>query len=422
MLRKQCAKVLTLIFAVLCDFLFLGASGRAAATEEVLHNFNYSDGTNPEGALILDTLGNLYGTTSQNGATGAGTVYELLPNGSGQWGYQVLYEFCSLPGCPDGAIPQSGLLLDAAGNLYGTTSQGGNFGCGHGCGTVFELSPTSGGGWIENVLYTFSGGSDGATPLAGLVMDAAGNLYGTTSSGGSNSIYCSQGCGVIFRLQQGTSGEWTQSVLHSFCAVNGCLDGAVPNGLAFDDAGNLYGTTSQLGRYDGGTLFQLTPTRGGWTGKLLHSFGKHPDGVSPNPGLVFDRAGNLFGTTNKGGANNSGTVFQLKPGTNDQWTEKILHSFCTATNCLDGAFPAAGLTVGPADHLYGTSFTGGAGQLGTVYVLLPDANGRWNFAVLYDSLSGNLDELVTLGTTENLFSTTTSGGESYLGSVFELTQ
>jgi uncharacterized repeat protein (TIGR03803 family) len=412
--------ILALVFSFLCEFFLQITSVHAIVTEQTLHSFNYVDGTNPRAGLVFDSAGNLYGTTSQDGPTGAGTVYELMSNGAGQWAYQTIYTFCSVSRCSDGIGPESGLIFDAAGNLYGTTSEGGNSGCGHGCGTVFQMTPSSDGGWTETVLYTFSGGDDGGTPVGGLIMDSAGNLYGTTSSGGPTSNFCLQGCGVVFRLQRGSNGNWTEKVLHSFC-VGGCLDGAFPTGLT-SYAGNLYCTTSQVGRYNGGTVVQLIPNlKGGWTGKLLYSFGKGSDGVSPNPGLVFDAAGNLYGTANGGGRYHLGTVFRLSPGINGQWTETTLHAFCSATNCLDGASPSAGLIMDAAGRLYGTAAWGGTAQDGTVFMLKLNTNGRWSEIVLYDGSSGSLDEPVIFDTSGNLFGSTSNGGSYNLGSVFEIT-
>jgi uncharacterized repeat protein (TIGR03803 family) len=415
-------KTLSLVFAT-CAFVLLAALSSAARTEQSLHSFNYSDGTNPHGGLILDAAGNLYGTTSQDGQTGAGTVYELLPNGLGQWGYETLYNFCSMPACADGLGPQAGLFLDSSGNLYGTTSMGGNSSnpnCGHGCGVVFELTSNNG-FWTETVLYAFSGGSDGAAPMASLVMDSAGNLYGTTSAGGGTSPYCALGCGVLFTLQRGVNGTWTQKVLHAFCTVSGCVDGAVPNGLAFDGAGSLYCTTAQVGQYDGGTVIQLVPhANGKWSGRLVHSFGKGADGVSPNPGLAIDTSDYVYGTTNRGGQFNSGMAFELRLGAKGQWTEHLLHSFCSSTNCADGGLPAAGLTVDSSGHLFGTTSAGGTAQGGTLYALTQNPNGHWTETVLYNSFSGNLNGQVTLDPSENLFSTTSIGGNYNLGSVIEV--
>lgn len=407
------------VVAVL-GFLMMTASAFAAGTEQVLLSFNYGGGTHPHAGLILDASGNLYGTTYTDGTYGAGTVFELLPGGGGQWGFEALYNFCAVTGCFDGGLSESSLIFDAAGNLYGTTSQGGNSdGCGHGCGTVFKLT-NSGGLWTETVLYSFSGGSDGGIPIAGLVFDAAGNLYGTTSAGG-NSTYCAGGCGVIFRLRRAANGTWKEKVLHTFCAGTGCLGGGVPNGLTIDAKGNLYCTTNQLGLYGGGTVLRFAPgANGGWTKKILHRFGKGTDGASPYGELIFDAGGSLYGTTSKGGSHFSGTVFRLTPGTNDKWTEKILHTFCSSTNCADGALPYAGVTMNSAGTLFGTTYSGGAHSAGTVFTMTPDANGRWTEAVLYDS-GDNPDARLILDSAGNLYSTTMNGGDYRLGSVFEIT-
>jgi len=412
------------ILLVTYAFVSLAPLCSAVGTEQLLYSFSYSGGTNPYGALVRDAAGNLYGTTNQDGATGGGTVYELLPNGSGHWGYEALYNFCSLLACADGLAPQSGLLLDSSGNLYGTTSMGGDYSdpkCGHGCGVVFELTNDNG-FWTETVLYTFTGGSDGAGPLTKLVMDAAGNLYGTTFAGGLRSTYCGDGCGVVFTLRHGSDGKWTQKVLHAFCSVQQCVDGASPTGLTFDAAGNLYCTTGEVGRYGGGTLVQLTPHGNDtWTGKLLHSFGKGSDGSLPNPGLAFDASDNVYGTTNRGGEFNSGIAFELIAGANGHWTEKVLHSFCSPTSCSEGGQPLAGLTMGPLGRLFGTTYVGGIGNLGTVYALTKSEAGQWNTTAIYSSFSGNLDAPVMFDPAGNLFSTTRIGGNNNLGSVFEIT-
>lgn len=416
-------KFLTLLF-VSCVFVSFAPLCSAVRTEQLLYSFDYSGGTNPHGALVRDAAGNLYGTTSQDGATGGGTVYELLPNGVGQWGYEVLHNFCSLPGCADGLGPQSGLLLDSSGNLYGTTSMGGDSSdpnCGHGCGVVFELTPDNG-LWTETVLYTFSGVSDGATPMSSLVMDSAGNLYGTTSAGGGASAYCPLGCGVLFTLRRRVNGTWTQKVLHSFCSLDGCNDGADPNSLAFDGAGSLYCSTALDGIYGGGTVVQLVPrSNGTWFGRLVHSFGKGADGVSPNPGLAIDTSDYIYGTTNRGGQFSSGMAFELRPGAViGQWSEHLLHSFCSSTNCADGGLPSAGLTVDSSGRLFGTTTTGGTAQDGTLYALTQNVNGHWTETVLYNSFSGNMDGQVIVDPDENLFSATTIGGNYNLGSVIEV--
>ncbi len=218
-----------------------------------MYNFcaqtNCADGWIPSAGLIFDAAGNLYGTTGLGGTDGVGTVFELTRAGGG-WTEQVLYNFGT-----DGAYPGGGLTFDSAGNLYGTTGEGGI----HILGTVFELTPTVGGGWTETVLHNFGSGTDGAYPGAGVTFDAAGNLYGTTQYGGTYNS-CSGGCGTVFELTPTAGGGWTEQVLLNFNGTGGANPYA---GLIFDGAGNLYGTTQFT--YDNcsgfycGTVFELMP-------------------------------------------------------------------------------------------------------------------------------------------------------------------
>ncbi len=230
------------------------------------------------------------------------------------WKEKVLHSFCSQPNCADGDYPTAGLIFDAAGNLYGTTYAGGAYGA-YGPGTVFELTPAAGGGWTEKVLHSFDNDcTDGASPYASLIFDAAGNLYGTTSRRRLlPACDAGEGCGTVFELTPTAGGGWTEKVLHSF--GNG-TDGANPDcDLIFDAAGNLYGTTIYGGTYSYGTVFELTPAGGGnWTEKVLHNFNRNgTDGICPYAGLIFDAAGNLYGTTSLGGTFGVGTVFELTP-------------------------------------------------------------------------------------------------------------
>jgi uncharacterized repeat protein (TIGR03803 family) len=210
-------------------------------------------------------------------------VFELTPTAGGGWTEKVLYSFGN---GTDGAYPLAGLIFDAARNLYGTTSGGGTYGD----GTVFELTPAGGGGWTEKVLYSFGNGTDGSDPWAGLIFDAVGNLYGTTYGGGTYNY------GTVFELTPTAGGGWTEKVLHNF-NYNG-TDGDYPYaGLIFDAARNLYGTTLGGGTYNSGTVFRVNAVGGRVRVQVLHSFGNGTAGWEPYAGLIFDAVGNLYGTT-----------------------------------------------------------------------------------------------------------------------------
>lgn len=243
------------------------------AQYKVLYTFGTNgpnDGIEPNGGLVFDVAGNAYGTTVQGGAFGGGTAFELSPQKDGTWQEAVLYNFCSLSNCSDGYYPESGLISDSSGNLYGMTTYGGP----HGSGTVFEISPSSrqGGGWTEQLLWSFPGANvDGLNPYGGLAFDAAGNLYGTASG------TVTEGAGVVFELSPGPNG-WTESLPHIFClSYPDCSDGAEPMaGVTFDKAGNLYGTTVAGGgpprRTGWGVVYELSPTHSGWTETVLKAF------------------------------------------------------------------------------------------------------------------------------------------------------
>jgi uncharacterized repeat protein (TIGR03803 family) len=385
--------------------------------EKVLHSFGSgADGIDPTSGLIIDAAGNLYGTTAQGGTRNCGTVFELSPAQGGGWIETVLHSFNN--NGTDGWYPsRDGLVGDAAGNLYGTTIYG------PGDGIVFEVSPSEGGGWSEKVIYAFGSQGDGRNPNGSLVFDAAGNLYGTTSNGG---IYCvdNQGCGTVFELSPTQGGGWTEKVLHSF--NDDGIDGVGPAaGLILDGAGNLYGTTGEGGTPGGeGTVFELSPTQDSWTEKVLHTFGPLPDGEDPWAGLVFDAAGNLYGTTIEGGAYNYGTVFELSPTQSGGWTETVLHSF--NNNGTDGFEPVNGsLILDAAGNLYGTTQSGGNTGEGTVFEISPNGNGGWTERVLHsfdNPADGNWPLAgLTFDAAGNLYGTAELSGAYGAGTVFELT-
>ena len=258
----------------------------------------------PESEIAFDQAGNLYGTATQGGAYGKGGVYQLARSQSG-WTYTILHSFS---GSPDGDSPVTGLTLDSSGNMYGTTLAGGTGSgpnCGnYGCGTVYEVSP-SGSGWSETILYNFTeSGADGYPPYAGLLLDPAGDLYGTTEAGGSTFG------GTVFELSP-TNGSFAFSLLYTLPAHNGDADFSQSR-LVMDKAGNLYGATSDGGYYGFGMVFKLSPGYGGWTFTDLHDFAG-PDGYFPSGDLVLDASGNLYGTALEGGSHNEGVIWEITP-------------------------------------------------------------------------------------------------------------
>ena len=408
-----------------------------ATTEKILHSFkhNSKDGTNPIAGLIFDASGNLYGTATAGGVYGYGTVFELTPKAGGGWTEKILHNFNN--DGKDGYNPGTSLTIDAAGNLYGTTYGGGGTTCG--CGTVFEVLPKAGGGWTEKILHNFNhDGKDGYAPeTAALTIDASGNLYGTTPLGGRETTsVCPGGCGTVYELTPKAGGKWTERILHSFDTTG---RGHIPlAGVIFDTAGNLYGTTIKGGsgklcvnkHTSCGTVYELTPKAGGndWTQTTLYSFDENGgDGYYPDSNLIFDAAGNLYGTTDYGGDSVGGTVFELMP-TGGGWTEMIVHSF---SGSPDGLFPMGGVTLNATGNLYGTTYRGGTNDLGTVFELVPEVGGGWTETIVHsfnnNGKDGNSPGGVGLifDASGNLYGTTPTGGSTSCtegcGTVFEFT-
>jgi uncharacterized repeat protein (TIGR03803 family) len=358
--------------AIIIAALSLAGSASAAPVETVLYSFTGgSDGTNPLAGPIADNSGALYGTTEIGGTGNNGTVFKLTPPAKGQtaWTETVIYRFCSQPSCSDGVLPQAGsLIADNQGELYGTTAGGG--GISHGSyGTVFKLAPPAKGQtvWQETVLYRFCALPncvDGYGPQAGLLVDD-GALYSTTAFGGSANV------GTVFKLVPSSGLE---TVLYSFQGGN---DGANPIGGVTALNGALYGTTRFGGSSGNGTVFKLTPPAKGqtaWTETVLYRFTGGSDGRFPYAGLIADKSGALYGTTQQGGSgcpehNGCGTVFKLTPPAKGQttWTEAVLYSFKGAPS--DGSVPYGGLIADNSGALYSTTGVGGTASLGTVFKL-----------------------------------------------------
>jgi len=424
------------------------AAGTATLT--TLYSFtDLSDGGFPEANLVISSNGSLFGTTA-SGGSGWGTVFQMIPsNGGATWTEKTIYEFT---GGADGANPIADLAMGNNNVLYGTTYSGGLYGY----GTVFQVSPGSGGSWNQKVLYSFAGGSDGANPAAGITFYSKnGVLYGTTVNGGSANL------GTVFELIPAKTG-WTEKVLHTFV---GGVDGANPLAdLALTSTGTLYGTASQGGQYvvtnqppnctttspctlqAWGVAFELTPMGGGnFTETLLYTFTGGTDGGSPESSLVMGSSGAMYGTTFWGGANTGcpigdfpqgcGTVYQLLPPAQGSttWTEKVLYAF--TGHSTDGSHPYGNLGISTSGELFGTTFSGGGTSdvcsadayfgCGTVFAVKPSKTGTWtksNIMALPGSPGPGNPNGLALAKGGNMYGTSITGGNTGgFGTVFLMT-
>ena len=455
----------------------LSRNSHGTWVQTVLHNFtggyNGPDGAGPASSVTFDAAGNLYGTTSAGGTYGCGTVYKLAP-GTGPWKETILHSFACYPS--DGYRPDGSVIFDAAGNLYGVTNAGGSGGCGdgyttYGCGAVYELSPTSN-GYVETILYSFATNNNfESNPAGALAFDKSGNLYGTASSGGTGTVCYYYGCGTVFKLTKGSS-AWTESTIYDFTGVT---DGDTPvSGVVIDAAGNLYGTTEGYWGY--GSVFELSPSSGGtwtettlystnptyaflfgapvfdaagniyvsenvysntgctgtncgnvlklshsssgWTATTIYGFTGAKDGEAPYGTLLFDAAGNLY-TTTAGGANGAGAVDKLSPASGS-WKATVLYDFPVLT---EGTVPYSGLTADGAGNYYGTTTKGGTLSGGTVFKLSPNGTGGWKETVIYNftGISGTSgDGAIPVGNlifdpAGNLYGMTQAGGKYTTG-------
>ena len=422
-----------LLLTTLSVLTFTAVHSANAQTYRTLHEFTGgADGAEP-GGLTLSPDGELYGVTNNGGDpscySGCGTIFELFPS-SKEWHLTVLHAF---RGLPDGSFPYAPMIFGADGNLYGTTATGGTPSrfatglgdCQAGCGTIFELQrqPALCEGascrWKEVVLYRFPGAAYGSQPGfdAPINFDRAGNLYGTAQTGGSFVGICNgnYGCGVVFELSPSADG-WTEKVLYTFA---GATDGAWPGaGLIFDKAGNLYGTTTW-------TAFQLAPNGSQWD---FHLILQTPDTIF-GPGLSLDPFGNLYGGTEDGGTMGGGNVFKIMPAANDSWNVQSIYSFVPGGghgNYYPG--PSATMIMDAAGNLYGVTEGDGVYGLGSVFRLSPSGGGEpWNytFTDLHDFSGGDGSAptaSLLLDAKGNLYGTTELGGNASCncGVVFEI--
>src|SRR5580692_3516778 len=378
--------------------LTMAVAAQAVPKYKILHAFGKgSDGGGVWGSLVLDADGNAYGTTINGGTYNFGTVFELTPHSNGDWTETILHDF-SCKGS-EGCTPTADLAMDAAGDLYGKTTT-----------TTFELKPGQD-SWNLTVLQDEGG-------PAGLILDQADNLYGPLGLG-------EYGQGAVSTLVKDQN--WTEALLYSFCSKStrkhDCLDGSDPYaGLTWGPNGNLYGTTVQYGVHGYGVVFQLTPqTDGTWKETVLHSFPAFDtDGSKPYEGVVLDKAGNVYGATSQGGSSTGcGVIFKLAPQADGKWKETILYDFPKLSQgCIANtmAFDAKG-------NLWGTAQSGGASNNGVVFELTPQQSGKWKYQVVHQfnlkdgSLPGSA---VIFDSQGNLYGTTILGGPNYGGVAFEI--
>lgn len=402
------------IGALSCGAL-LSIAAHAAATTDVIYSFEEENGEYPATELVLDADGNLYGTATSGGDFNAGLVFKLSPDGFGGWTSTVLHHFTGLA---DGLNPYGGVAIDAQGNLYGTTTAGGNGGiCAEdGCGVLYKLT-RSGDAYSFSVIHDFTGGDDGWGAGGQPALDSRGNVYGTTPNGGVNGVgviyqvrpvgggYAfrvlhaftggadgatgglgrilvrgdrtlygiatvggAHGAGVAYRMRLRANGDWQFRTIYAF---RGAPDAGSPyGGLTADEDGNLYGTTYYDGANGYGTVYQLSRSGGTWTERVLHSFGGGIDGNNPSTNLVFDARGNLYGTTAEGGAPgcDCGTIFRLSQDDVGNWSERIMYRF---QGVPDGGYSYYSLAPDRAGNFYGATVHGGENNDGAIYRFTP---------------------------------------------------
>ena len=406
-LAKRLAGKRTLALAVLVSTIVTGLLQAQTFNESVLYSFTGSpDGSGPVGDLVRDAQGNLYGTTAGGGTFNTGAIFKLDACGT----ETIAYSFTGNNG--DGAAPTAGLVLDGQGNLYGTTVAGGGAA---GEGTIFRFNLTTG---KQTVLYRFTGKVDGGRPLAGLIRDTKGVLYGTTSQGGNLNDCSKLGCGTVFKVTI-TGTKSVETVLYAFTGQAG--DGEMPIArLLLDAHGNFYGTTRGGGEFNGGTVFKLDTT-----GKqtILHSFAEGSDGAEPQGGLVMDSKGNLYGTTTYfggtgclGGGFGCGTVFKV----DNAGTESVFYTFAGYPS--DGANPCADLIIDPQGNLYGTTEYGGDSNWGTAFKVNTSGRETLLYSFTEGILGGGPKAGLTRDSHGNLYGANSGGAqEDYNGFIFELT-
>ena len=396
-----------------------------AGTLNVIYSFcqktNCADGDQPYGGVTLDEAGRLIGTTGFGGKYNGGTVFALAPKGYGGWRHHTLKSICdgTPPSCQSAEGPSTTLIEDTSGNIYGSVYFGGDFSD----GAVFELKLAQTGRYKLKYLHSFDG-TDGSGPFeltyagasTGAPYDGVSPLYSTTIAGGANNG------GTVFSLTPSKGGTWTLQTLYNFCSASGCSDGGLPYaGVIVDPSGNLFGTTEYYGSNTAGVIYELSKTNGSWKQSVLYTFCSASgcsDGNGPFAGLAQDSAGNLYGTTYFGGAQNDGVVFELTAN----GAYSVLHSFCSQSNCTDGSEPAAAVTLDASGNIFGTTGRGGDNNFGTLFEIAGSSFKRvYSFCALSACSDGGYPYgTLIFDSTGHIFGTTQYGGAKSLGEVYKL--
>jgi len=400
-------KVLTISAVVVT----LACGARAAAPQIIYMFAGGNDGEYVDSDLVIDGAGNLYGTSVQGGQFGSGTVFQVTPTANGSSTHTVLYSFT---GGADGGEPYKGVTLDSQGNLYGTAVTGGGGSCEGGCGVAYKLT-NSGGVWTQTVIHAFTGGDDGSGPGSGVTVGRHGAIYGMTPTGGAN------GQGVVYKLKPMADGTWKLEVLHAFTGGDDGAGGSA--GRLLLSKGTLYGVTTAGGANGKGVAFKITPTKGVWQFTTIYAFKGQPDAGFPYSTLTMDSKGRLYGTTYYDGAHNLGSVYQLTLRHDGTWKERVLYSF---EGGMDGSSSSGNLVFDKTGIIYGTTSAGGAHcDCGVIFKLVHRLDGSWNESVRY-RFKGPPDGAYAYNgmvgdSAGNFYGTTSHGGTTDDGVIYKFT-